>query len=88
MTDENWMNDSTLSDIAPEKIHFLAELFTQGANVSQKDMFAFLMKTAKLSKEKNISFQKDEIQRIYAVLKKSASEYELQKLEKVSSYFQ
>lgn len=87
MADTSWMDDPALAGIDKNKMEFLASLFTQGAGLSQKEMVPFLMKLSKQSKEKNISFKKEEIQLMYSVLKKYSSTEELQKMEKFSSYF-
>lgn len=50
-------------------------------------MLPFLLSLSKLSKENNISFDKDEVALIYSVLQKYSSKEDISKMEKLSSAF-
>ena len=89
MSDTNmeWMKDPALKGIDQNKLLFLEKLFHQGSKLTQKEMMPFLLSLAKQSKEKNISFQKDEIQLIYSVMQKYSSPEDIEKMKKLSPYF-
>ena len=53
----------------------------------QKNMMAFLMSLSKLSRENNISFQKEEVELIFSVLKKYSTSDDIAKMQKISSFF-
>ncbi len=50
-------------------------------------MMAFLLSLSKLSKENNISFQKEEVELIFSVLKKHSTSDDIAKMQKISSFF-
>ena len=50
-------------------------------------MMAFLMSLSKLSRENNISFQKEEVELIFSVLKKYSTSDDIAKMQKISSFF-
>lgn len=79
---KDWMNDPSLKDISKIKLDFLSMLFEKGSNLSQKEMMPFLMSLSKQSKDENIAFEKDELQRILDVFKKHATQAEIDKINK------
>ncbi len=87
---KEWMNDPALAAIDKAKIEFLEKLFVQSASIdmtNQKEMLPFLLSLSKLSKENNISFEKNEVALIYSVLQKYSSKEDISKMEKISSAF-
>lgn len=50
-------------------------------------MMAFLLSLGKLSKENNISFQNQEVELIFSVLKKYSTSDDIAKMQKISSFF-
>ena len=98
MTMENnneWMNDPELKNIDRAKLDFLNQMFIQSTSINstgsqaerQKKMMAFLLSLSKLSKENNISFQKEEVELIFSVLKKHSTSDDIAKMQKISSFF-
>lgn len=86
-TTADWKDDPSLAGIDKTKLLFLEKLVLQGSKLTQKEMLPFLLSLAKLSKENNISFQKDEVQLIYSVLQRNATPEEKEQMKKISSYF-
>ena len=87
---KEWMNDPALAGIDKAKLSFLEKLFIQSASIdmtNQKEMLPFLLSLSKLSKENNISFDKDEFALIYSVIQKYSSKEDIAKMEKLSSSF-
>ena len=90
-----WMNDPELKNIDRAKLDFLNQLFIQSTSINstgsqaerQKKMMAFLLSLSKLSKENNISFQKEEVELIFSVLKKHSTSDDIAKMQKISSFF-
>ncbi|MDE7416977.1 MAG: hypothetical protein K2N44_11905 [Lachnospiraceae bacterium] len=95
-TNNEWMNDPELKNIDRAKLDFLDKMFVQGASINssgtqqerQKKMMAFLLSLSKLSKENNITFQKEEVELIFSVLKKYSTSDDIEKMQKISSFFQ
>lgn len=91
-----WMNDPELQNIDRAKLDFLDKMFVQSTSISssgsqqdrQKKMMAFLLSLSKLSRENNITFQKEEVELIFSVLKKYSTSDDIDKMQKISSYFQ
>lgn len=79
---QDWMYDPSLKDIPENKLLFLSALFEKGSTLSQKEMMPFLMSLAQKSKEENIIFEKDELQKILDVFKRNATQTELDKINK------
>lgn len=94
-TNNEWMNDPELKNISRAKLDFLDKMFVQSASINssgtqqerQKNMMAFLMSLGKLSRENNISFQKEEVELIFSVLKKYSTSDDIAKMQKISSFF-
>ena len=90
-----WMNDPELENIDKAKLDFLNKMFVQSTTINnsgtqaerQKKMMAFLFSLGKLSKDNNISFQKEEVELIFSVLKKYSTSDDIEKMKKISSFF-
>ena len=90
-----WMNDPELKNIDRAKLDFLNQMFVQSTTINssgsqaerQKKMMAFLLSLGKLSKENNISFQNQEVELIFSVLKKYSPSDDIAKMQKISSFF-
>lgn len=91
-----WMNDPELRNIDRAKLDFLNKMFVQSTSINnsgsqqerQKKMMAFLLSLSKLSRENNITFQKEEVELIFSVLKKHSTSDDIDKMQKISSFFQ
>ena len=70
-----WMNDPELKNSTGSQAE------------RQKKMMAFLLSLGKLSKENNISFQNQEVELIFSVLKKHSTSDDIAKMQKISSFF-
>lgn len=94
-TNNEWMNDPELKNIDRAKLDFLGRMFVQSTSINstgtqeerQKNMMAFLLSLSKLIRENNISFQKEEVELIFSVLKKYSTSDDIAKMQKVSSFF-
>ncbi|MEZ3447134.1 MAG: hypothetical protein K1W30_18750 [Lachnospiraceae bacterium] len=94
-TSNEWMNDPELKNIDRAKLDFLDKMFVQSATINssgtqqerQKNMMAFLLSLSKLSKDNNITFQKEEVDLIFSVLKKYSTSDDIAKMQKISSFF-
>lgn len=84
----DWMSDSTLKDISHQKLQFLQNMLFESQNHSGKELFPFFMSLAMKAKSQNISFSQEEIDIIIPVLKKYASEEEINKMNQVIKMFQ
>ncbi len=85
-----WLNDPALKDIDGAKLAFLEKLFVQGASMdmtNQKEMLSFLLSLSQISRENNISFDKNEIALIYSVLQRYSDKSDIAKMEKLFSFF-
>ncbi len=95
-TNNEWMNDPELQNIDRAKLDFLDKMFVQSTSINssgtqqerQKKMMAFLLSLGKLSRENNITFQKEEVELIFSVLKKYSTSDDIDKMQKISSFFQ
>lgn len=88
MSDNTWMDDPALEGVDKSKLSFLEQLVIKSSTMTQKEMLPFLMSLSKLSRENNISFDKNEIQLIYSVIQKYSTPDDIAKMQKLSSYFQ
>ena len=94
-TNNEWMNDPELKNIDRAKLDFLDKMFVQSASINnngtqqerQKNMMAFLLSLSKLSRDNNITFQKEEVELIFSVLKKYSTSDDIAKMQKISSFF-
>lgn len=89
-TNNKWMQDPELKNIDRAKLDFLDKMFVQSASVSrgnQKEMMSFLLSLGKLSRDNNISFNNEEVELIFSVLKKYSTPDDIAKMQKISSFF-
>jgi len=77
-----WMSDQTIADISEEKLSFLCHMFDTVKSKNKNELMPFLMAMAK-SKNQNVSFTQDEMQRIITAIKKAATIEEKKQIEKV-----
>ncbi|MBO5032097.1 MAG: hypothetical protein J6D08_09465 [Lachnospiraceae bacterium] len=85
-----WMNDPDLKEIDKAKLEFLDKMFVQSTSINrsnQKEMMSFLLSLSKLSRDNNISFNPEEVELIFSVLKKHSSSEDIAKMQKLSSFF-
>ena len=88
MNGKEWMDDPALKDIDKSKLLFLEKLVIQSSKLTKKEMLPFLLSLSKLSKENNISFDKNEMKLIYSVIQKYSTPDDIEKMQRFSSYFQ
>lgn len=79
----NWMQDSELSNISKDKLMLINSFLTDTSRMSQKEMMMFIMNVMKKCKQQNITFSKEEMEQIMAVVRKHATPDELAKIDKV-----
>lgn len=84
----DWMQDPALINIPIQKLQFLQNMLFESQKHSGKEMFPFFMSLAMKAKSQNISYSQEEIDIIIPVLKKFASEEEIQKMNQVIKIFQ
>ena len=87
MNNHNWMNDEGLKNIDEEKLLFLQNMLFESKKYQGKELFPFFMSLAVKAKQQNISYNQEELDLIIPVLKKYASEEEIEKMNKVISMF-
>ena len=87
-TNTDWMQDPTLIDIPIQKLQFLQNMLFESKKHTGKELFPFFMSLAMKAKKQNISYTPQEIDMIIPVLKKYASEEEIQKMNQVIKMFQ
>lgn len=83
-----WMQDPALINIPIQKLQFLQNMLFESKKHSGKEMLPFFMSLALKAKSQNISYSQDEIDIIIPVLKKFASEDEINKMNQVIKIFQ
>ena len=87
MKNQDWMNDPRITHIDPEKLLFLQKLVFEMEKLSDKEKLPFLMALATSTRKKHISFSKDEVSEIIAVIKEYSSEEDIAKMNKILSMF-
>lgn len=83
MIDEILLNDPSLSDIPKNKLLFLQKLFFESKEKKQNELLPFFLSLVKVSKEENITFNDNEIERIIKVIKENSSEQDVAKINYV-----
>mgnify|MGYP003294467305 CR=1 FL=1 len=76
-----WMQDPSVSEIAPQKLEFLKNLVEGGQAKSQKEMMLYMMQNMKLAKSKGITFSPSELQLLMETVRKYTSPEELKKVD-------
>ncbi len=77
------MQDNELSNISKDKLLLINSFLTDTSRMSQKEMMMFIMNVMKKCKQQNITFSKEEMEQIMAVVRKHATPDELTKIDKV-----
>ncbi len=85
MNQNEWMNDPLVADIDRNKLQFLQMLVFESRNLTKEQMLPFLMSVAQKGRDKSISFDDNEIEKIVAALRKYASPEEADKINKLMS---
>ena len=81
--DANWMQDDELSNISKDKLMLINSFLTDTSKMNQKEMMMFIMNVMKKCKQQNITFSKEEMEQIMAVVRKHATPDEIAKIDKV-----
>ncbi|MBQ9989471.1 MAG: hypothetical protein IJP31_00800 [Lachnospiraceae bacterium] len=88
MTHETeWMQDASLRNIPDFKLEFLQQMFFESKKYSRKELLPFFMSLAAKSRARNITFSQEELDTIIPVLKRYASEDEIQKMNQAITMF-
>lgn len=82
MNKPEWMNDPSLADIDQAKLDFLQKLVFESQNLSPKEMLSFLMNVSQRGKDSSVSFTKEEMNRVIAVLKQHSTPDEITRIDK------
>ena len=83
-----WMKDPALMGIDKAKLDFLQMMVFEGKKLSPKELLPFLMNIAKREKDKSVSFSKEEMDLIIAVVKKHSTEEEIARMDKIAKLMQ
>ena len=83
-----WMDDPDLINIPIQKLQFLQTMLFESQKHSGKEMLPFFMSLATKAKSQNITFSQHEMDIIIPVIKKFASEEEINKMNQVIKMFQ
>lgn len=88
MTAPEWINDPALAGIDKAKLDFLQMMVFEGKNLTPKEMLPFLMNLAKRGKDNAVSFSKEEMELIVAVVKKNSTTEEIARMDKIMKLIQ
>lgn len=88
MTAPEWINDPALAGIDKAKLDFLQMMVFEGKNLTPKEMLPFLMNLAKRGKDNAVSFSKEEMELIVAVVKKNSTTEEIARMDKIMKLMQ
>ena len=83
----DWMKDPALMDIPIQKLQFLQSMLFESQKHSGKEILPFFMSLAMKAKSQNITYSQEEIDTIIPVLKKFASDEEINKMNQVIKMF-
>lgn len=78
-----WLNHPSLKDIPRYKLEFLQIMVFESKELKTDEMLPFFMSVIKISKEKNITFTEDEMDKIILVLKEFSSENDLKRIAQI-----
>lgn len=78
-----WLNHPSLKDIPRSKLEFLQIVVFESKDIKNEEMLPFFMTIMKISKEKNITFTEEEMDKIIIVLKEYSSESDLKKITQI-----
>ena len=82
MKEPQWMNDPSLVGIDKAKLDFLQTMVFESQSLSPKELMAFLMNMTKRN-EHSISFSKEEMELVIAVLKRNSTPEEIARMDKI-----
>lgn len=82
-----WMQDPALKDIPSSKLSFLQQMFFESKKHQGKELIPFFLSLAAKSRSQNIHFTQEDLDTIIPVLKKYASEQEVQKMDQALTLF-
>ena len=85
---ENWILDPALKNISQSKLVFLQDMLFESKKYKGKELFPFFMSLAMKAKQKNIAYSQEELDIIIPILKKYASQEDIDKMNKVITMFQ
>lgn len=88
MSEPEWMKDPALAGIEKAKLDFLQMMVFEGRNLSPKELLPFLMNISKRGKENAVSFSKEEMELIIAVVKKNSTADEIARMDKIMKLMQ
>ncbi len=80
-----WMSDSRLADIRPEKLSFLQKLFFDTQKLTEKERLPFFLSLATKSKTSSIQFSESELKLIMSVIRDYATPEEIKKMNQLST---
>lgn len=79
----NWMEDPAVAQIDKAKLDFLQSLVFESQSLSKEQMMPFFMAIAKRGRDNHISFTREEVETITAVIRKYSTPEELNKIDKL-----
>ena len=83
----HWMNDEALKNINQQKLLFLQDMLFESKKYKGKELFPFFLSLATKAKQKNITYQQEELDIIIPILKKYANKEDIEKMNKVIAMF-
>ena len=87
MNNENkrpeWMNDSLVQNISPQKLTFLEKMFQKSQGKSQKELMTSLIPLMNQAKQEHLTFTPAEMNAAILAVKKYSTPEELAKMDKI-----
>lgn len=78
-----WMQDDSVSNIAPEKFAFLKTLVEGGQGKNQKELMLYLMQNMKVAKNNGLTFTPSELQLLMETIRKYSTKEDLAKIDEL-----
>jgi len=78
-----WLEHPSLKEIPRFKLEFLQIMVFESKDLKTDEMLPFFMSVIKISKEKNITFTEEEMDKIILVLKEFSSEHDLKRITQI-----
>lgn len=78
-----WIEHPSLKDIPHSKLEFLQIMVFESKDLKADEMLPFFMSVIKISKEKNITFTEQEMDKIILVLKEFSDENDLKRITQI-----
>lgn len=79
----NWMDDPAVQHIDKAKLNFLQSLVFESQSLTKEQLMPFFMAIAKRGMDNHISFSKEEVETITAVIRRYSTPEELDKIDKL-----